>query len=467
MSLERNKRLAKDIAIYSVGIIGSKFLAFLLFPVLTFFAAREEFGYYDIALEVVLFILPLSTLVMRESTFRLLIDSNDETYKKHILSTTLFIEVVVFIIILIIASILPFLFTIRYLTLIILSIYIYSLYEIYIQAVRSVYSSTHFVLINLITSFFTLTFVFLFYFVLKRGLIEALFVGNILSRTLGMLIIELPRRRITGCLSLSAVTKKYIKEIFNYSLPLLGTAIAFAIITSTGKFVVNYLYGNEYSGILGASQKYMVVLLILGTAFYQAWQVTAVKHFKAQGSEKFFSEVFNKYAVTLGLLVLIISFGLRSFKGLLIGSAYHQSIDLIFVYCISSVFFCLSLFFEVIYQCTKQTSKILYSIVSCAAFAPLLTFVLTKYFGLMGNLAALSIAYIYMFIFRLIQTRSTMMIRLNKSFLFLFSGLLIGGFFFYYTQNKAIDYVILCIAIVLLCYFLLTSRKYFFKKKET
>ena len=159
MSLERNKRLAKDIAIYSVGIIGSKFLAFLLFPVLTFFAAREEFGYYDIALEVVLFILPLSTLVMRESTFRLLIDSNDETYKKHILSTTLFIEVIVFVFILVLASLLPFFFTIRYLSLIILSIYIYSLYEIYVHAVRSVYSPTHFVQVSVITSFFTLTFV--------------------------------------------------------------------------------------------------------------------------------------------------------------------------------------------------------------------------------------------------------------------------------------------------------------------
>jgi len=458
MSTDRNRQLVKDVVIYGIGNIGSKFLTMLLFPLLSFYIAREEIGYYDISLEAILFLLPLTTLQMRESTFRLLIDTTDESYRKSILSTTLFIETVIFAVILVLAAILPFFFTIRYFPLIILSIYAYSFYEIYIQAVRSVYSSTQFVVANIICSFFSVSFVLVLYFVFKRDIIEALFAGNILSRITAMLIIELPRRKVVGVFSIRYVKKQSLKEIFSYSIPMLWTAVSFAVITSSGKFIVNYFGGNENSGVLALSQKYMVILLILGLSFYQAWQVTAVKNYNEKGSEKFFSEVFNKYAVVLCLLVLVISFGLRSFKAYLLGSDFYQSADLIYLYCASALFFCLSIFFEVTYQCTKQTSKILYSIISCAIITLPLTIILTKYFGMLGNLTALTIAYSYLFVFRYFQTKSTLPIQLKKEFFLSSAGLVTGGVIFYGAHNRLVDYLIFFIAALLLCYFLFISR---------
>ena len=462
--LDRNKRLAKDIVIYGFGNIGSKFLAMFLIPFLTFYVAKEELGFYDTALEAILFMLPLTMLQMRESTFRLLIESNDESYRKHILSSTLFIEGLVFVLLFAIACLLPSFFTIRFLPLIVLSICTFSFYEIYIQAIRSIYSSTYFVLISIITSFLTVTLVLLLYFVFKRPIIEALFTGNILSRLTAILLIELPRRKVIGVFSFRYVKKEYIKEIFSYSIPLLGTALAFGIITSSGKFIVNFIWGVEYNGILGAAQKYAFILAILGTTFYQAWQVTAVKNFKEKGSEKFFSEVFNKYTVVLCLLVVVISFGFRSFKAYLIGPGFYQSVDLIYIYCVSSLFFCLSVFFEVTYQCNKQPRKILYSIVSCAFITVPLTFLLTKYYGLMGYLAALTFAYAYLFIFRYFQTKSTLPISLTKEFFLSCTGLIAGGVLFYGTKNQVIDYLFFFFAALLLSGYLLNARKYITRK---
>jgi len=462
MSHDRNKTLAKDVVIYSIGNIGNKFLMFLLFPVLLFFMEREELGSYDIPLEVVLFLLPVVTLQMRESTFRLLVDNQDETYRRNILSGTLGIESIMFTIVLLIAVLLSFFVSIRYFHLIILSIYAYSIYEIYSQAVRSIYSSTQFARLNIINSLLIIVLVLLFYFVFKRG-VEGLFWGNILARMLSISIIEIPRRQVVRNLSFRFIKKTHIKEILSYCIPMLAAAIAYGLITSSGKFIVNYLYGDEQSGILAAAQKYMYILLVLGLSFYQAWQVTAVKNYQEQGSKQFFTVVFNKYIVVLCLLVLCISFGLRSFKSFLIGPEFHQSIHYIFVYCVSSMFLCLAWFFETIYQCTKQTKKILYSIVSCAVFAPLMTFVLTKYFGVMGNLIMLTLSYAYLFIFRYFQTRSTLPVRLQKDFFLSLTGLITGGLFFYFISNPVIDILIFLIASLLLACFLFVSRKYFIK----
>jgi len=456
--LNRNKQLATDFLIYGIGNVGNKFLLFLLFPVLMFFMEREELGSYDIPFEAILFLLPVVTLMMRESTFRLLIDSSDPSYRRAILSATLFIEGIVFIIVLAVAILLPFFFTIRYFPLIILSIYVYSLYEIYLQAVRSVYSSKEFAFINIVNSTLTILLVLLFYFVLKQG-VESLFTGNILSRLLSIIIIEWPRRKIVNNLSIRAVKKEHIKEILSYSLPILVASIAFGIIASSGKFIVNYFYGNSLSGVLAGAQKYMTILLVIGTSFYQAWQVTAIKNYQASDREIYVSDVFNKYTLALSLLVLCIAFGLRSFP-FLISPEFQQSIDLIYLYCVSTVFLCLAMFLEIIYQYTKQTSKLLYSTFSCACFTPVLTFILTKYFGVTGNLIALTIAYAYLLIFRYFQTKPILRVGLKKEFFFSLFILTAGGFFFYFLQYRAIDYIIFFSTALFSIYILFGSRKY-------
>ena len=457
--MERNRELAKDVIIYGIGNIGNKFLMFLLFPVLMFFMEREELGSYDIPLEAVLFLLPIVTLQMRESVFRLLVDNKDESYRRHIISGTLCIEGIMFTIVLLIAVVLSFFVTIRYFHLIILSIYAYSIYEIYLQAVRSVYSSKQFMFLNILNSMLIIVLIVLFFFVFKRG-VEGLFWGNILARFVSIAIIEIPRRKIVRVISFRAVRKTYMKEILVYALPLLWSSLAFALINSSGKFIVNYLYGDAHSGILAAAQKYMFILLTLGASFYQAWQVTAVKNYQSPGREKFFSEVFNKYASVLCLLVLCISFGLRAFKTWLIGPDFYQSVDLLFIYCVSAMFLCLAQFFEIIYQCTKQTSKVLSSIVSCAVVAPLLSFVFIKYFGVMGNLITLTLSYAYLFIFRYFQIKSALPVRLNKDFLFSFILLTAGGIIFYGTYNRIVDFAVLIIATLLLLYYFLISKKY-------
>ena len=463
MKQERNKKLFKDIIIYGIGNIGSRFLALLLIPFLAFFLERDEIGYYNLALTAILFLLPVATLQMRESTFRLLIDNDDSVYRKNILSTTFFIESGVFLLILLISFCVPFFFNIRYFGLIVASIYIYSFYEIYLQVVRVIYSSVKFALMGIITTFLTVVFSLTLFFVFDRG-IEGLFIGNILARIVSVVIIELPRRNFVKSLSLKHIKKEYAKEVLKYCLPMLLTAVSFGVITSCGKFIVSDVLGLQDNGDLALSENFVTIILILGFTFYQAWQVTAVKNYREEDSPVFFSEVFNKYAILLSLLVIFISFGLRSFSFILIDDKYLQSIDIIFIYSVGAMLYCFALFLEITFQCTKQTSKILYSILTCAIITPVLSYIMILQFGLMGNVIALCISYAYLFIFRYFQTKKTLPISLNKEFFIALALLIISGLVFHFIHNKIIDYTVLSLTSILLLYFFYISRKYISKK---
>ena len=397
---------------------------------------------------------------MREPIFRFLVNNDDETYRKSILSTSFFIESGIFALIFIISLFLPFFFHIQHYHLIIISIYIYSFYELYMQVVRVLYSSTKFMIMGITTSFLTVTLSILFFFLMNRS-IEGLFVGNILSRIISMAIIELPERKFFKSLSIKHIKRIHIKEILSYSLPMLIAALVYGTMSSCGKYIVSYYFEFADNGDLAISEKYTTIILVLGLTFYQAWQVTAVKNFRGEGSSAFFSEVFNKYAILLSLIVICISFGIRSFDFILIDEKYHQSLDLIFLYGTAIMFYCFAIFYEIVFQCTKQMSKILLPLLTCAVITPAISVILIKEFGIMGNVSAICISYAYLFIFRYFQTRKVLHIKLGKGLYFSILLLATNGFLFYGIHNRYLDYSILTASTIsLLLYSFYMKNKY-------
>ena len=454
----RNKKLASDILIFGIGNIGSRLLVLMLYPVFAFFVESNDLGYYDIALSTIVLLIPVVTLQMREATFRLLIESKDESYRKSILSTIMFIEGCIFVLLLIISFITPLFFSIRYYILIVLSIFTYGFYELFIQYVRVEYSPKNYALTGILTALLTTAFSFSLLFLFDLGIIS-LFIGNIAARIASMLFIEIRKGRFLKNLSFFNIKKEYIKDVLRYSLPMLVTAVAYGVVSFSGKYIINHYLGEDYNGYLGFAEKFASIIIILGITFYQAWQETAVKNYREKDSSTFFSKVLNEYVVLLSLLVICISFGLRSFP-FVIPEEYHQHINIIFIYCLGSIFYCFALFLEITFQCTKQTSKIIYSILTCAIITPLISILLIKHYGLMGNVIALCISLVYLFFFRYFQTLHILPIKLNKGFYLSMILLGISGTIFYTVQNNYLDYSVLFIASFILLYYLSLMRKY-------
>ena len=75
----RGKKFFKDFGIYSIGILGTRIVMFLMVPFYTYFIAdTAKFGYYDFCSQICLFLIPLTTLQMREASFRILFETENE-----------------------------------------------------------------------------------------------------------------------------------------------------------------------------------------------------------------------------------------------------------------------------------------------------------------------------------------------------------------------------------------------------
>ena len=68
--MNRSRKFINDIFIYAIGNLGSKLITFLLVPLYTYFIAPDDFGYYDIALNISFLGIGVLSFQLRDGVFR-------------------------------------------------------------------------------------------------------------------------------------------------------------------------------------------------------------------------------------------------------------------------------------------------------------------------------------------------------------------------------------------------------------
>ena len=83
----RKSKFLKDFGIYTIGVFGTRVITFLMIPLYTYFVENpSNYGVWDLCLQATIFLLPLSTLQMREAAFRFLYDEDENAQKTKIIS---------------------------------------------------------------------------------------------------------------------------------------------------------------------------------------------------------------------------------------------------------------------------------------------------------------------------------------------------------------------------------------------
>lgn len=438
-----NKNLNRGILIYGVGNVGSKLISMFLIPLVSFVILPEDLGYYDLVMTIIFFMLPITSFQLKETLFRFLLDEKSDEVRNKVIANVFFILIVL----LLISSLLFISFHlikgVRLFSLVLISIIVYSFYEVYIQYIRAILSSLFFVKINIINSFLVLTFSLIGVFLLKQSII-ALFLSNIFARLLTLTYVELSRGGLLKYNKLDFLDKKLFKELINYSLPLLPAALLMAFIISYSKFEIFKTMGLTDNGIFAIVEKFAIPIQILGLSFYQSWQEVAIKEYNKSKDLYFSSSVFNKYSLLLALILIIYTFGLRFLSKWLIAPTYSASVGLIYSYCCAFWFYSMSMFFDLAFQCRRDTRLYLPSLISCFLFVPFYTDFLADHYGMDGIVFSAFISYVYLFIFKLIQTRSYLKIQLQWQF---FISIFLMSVFYFVDKYSDIEMFNLIVSI--------------------
>jgi len=211
----------KDIGVYAIGNIGSKLITFLMVPLYTYFVHdTSDFGYYDVCLTVCLLLLPFFTLQLRDGAFRFLLDCDDETQRRRIVSFVARTMLSSLFVTLLVAVVLALFTHIDYLGYTVGLLIAMSLQEVYSQVFRGLGNNRAFVMVGILSALGIGVFSVIFVAYMGWG-IKGIFLANIIARVLALLLVEAKVRLITRHTSWNINIGKVGWEILRFTLPLL------------------------------------------------------------------------------------------------------------------------------------------------------------------------------------------------------------------------------------------------------
>lgn len=404
------RTLLNDTFIFALGSIGVKFISFFLVPYYTNILTTSEYGSVDLVTSFSNIIISVASLAIHEAVLRFGL-SKDVNQKSVISNTAVILTASVFLII----CFTPFLRMYDALSpwvpqlALIASIHMIN---------DSLFSYTKVLRRNrlyaLVSVLYALVFALLNIFMMSvlKMRVEGYLCANIIT-LLFVTIILLFFAGIRKDIRLGNLDFPLMKEMLFYSAPLVFDRISWWIIQSVSKIVLEVHATTAALGLFSAASKLPTLLSVVTAIFHQAWVLSAITDYEHGADKKFFSTVFNYYSLIMVLATSVLTLGTKIFMRFYVGAAFYESWRSVPILLFGILFYAYSSFFGSIYSAAKKNKQIAFSTGCSAVVALVLSLVLIPRFGFMGAAAATAGSYVFLSIFRCINSRKYLKVEFN------------------------------------------------------
>lgn len=448
----RSSKFIKDIGVYAIGNIGSKIITFLMVPLYTYFVHdTSDFGYYDLCLTVCLLLLPFVTLQLRDGAFRFLLDCNDDSQRQRIVTfvsrtmlTTMSVSVLAAVAIAMVTSV-------QYIGYVVGLLIAMSVQEVYSQVFRGLGNNKAFVAVGMLAALGIGIFSIIFVAVLGWG-IKGIFLANIIARILALVLVESRVRLITTNTRWSINYRDVGRDIVRYTLPLLPGSLCWWLTGSSDRLFITHFLGLDINGVYAVAIRFTGIINTLGIIFYQAWQETAILQYNSPDRNRFFSKTFNTYIFLLAIIFVGYVFMLKVNYGWLVADEYSESLNYIYPLGLSALIFAMVGFFDMGYQCAKDTKRTLPAIVLAAVVNVTLNFSLINPLGIYGVITTLLVTYLVLVIYRWHDMKRYFTLRFDRRTIIPIIVTLASAAPFYYNHNALLDITFMIIALAVIAF---------------
>ena len=410
--MSKYKKLGKNTALMFLSNFGSKIVTFIMLPYYTSKLTQEEYGSIDLMNTVLLFIMPLLTFQIVDALFRLPMGKTADE-KSEYFSSAIFMVVTSSFLFLLISPLIRRNPIIReyyfYLLAIFLISYLKNIMKEFLRVIGRVdlYMQSEIL--------YTFTFTLLNILLIPKLAIRAYFISIIASNflTIGNSFL---RGGLYKYLLVNKIKKKILKEMIFYSLPLMPTAIMWWIMNLSDRLLISHYKGLEELANYSVANKFPVLITTLWSIFYKAWQISAIEEYGSEEYENLYNNIFSLLSVILISGSLFITISIKHFLPILVKGSYLDSWKYIPILTLSSVFSAISGYLGVTYTVKKNTKWILLTTLLGAFINISLNIILIPSFGNIGAASATLLAFLAVFIFRLLQTRKDVKVYLSILF---------------------------------------------------
>ena len=134
----------------------------------------------------------------------------------------------------------------------------------------------------------------------------------------------------------------------------------------------------------------------------------------------------------------------------LVASEYRESLNYIFPLGVSAVIFAIAAFFDMGYQCAKDTKRTLPAIVLAAIVNVVLNFVLIKPLGVYGVILTQLVTYLVLVTYRWYDMKRYFVLKINPRILVPVTVILLSAIPFYYSPSPWIDIAFMVVALAII-----------------
>ncbi len=406
--------LMNNTFIFAISTISSKLMVFLLMPLYTRLLTPADYAVMDIIVQSSNLIIPLVFVGMSEAVIRYSLDKSVRKSDVFTVGITTCLKGFVAFLLL-----LPLLTLYEHTADYIIYIYLYvisaCLRGVCTQFTRGIGYVRLYAFDSVFATITILIFNVIFMVVFRLG-VTGYILSIIFSNLISVLFLALSAKLHRYFKPIN-YSKKVRRQMISYALPLIPTTIFWWIMNVSDRYLVEYFTDATTMGLYSASYKIPTIIFLISSIFTQAWQLSAISEYDQKDKDKFYSRVFNLLMSAVFSAASFIILAIKPFTFILMEASYHSTTQTAVVLVLAMVFSCFCTFYSSFYMASKKNNMSLVTTLVGAVMNLLLNILMIPIIGAQGAAVSTFISYFSVFVFRVIDTRRFVKLKINYTVL--------------------------------------------------
>jgi O-antigen/teichoic acid export membrane protein len=400
--MSRVKTLLNNTLVFTVSEFASKLLAFFMLPVYTRVMTTEAFGASDLINSTVGLLMPIFTLSISNAALRFAMNKDDDT--SYVFSFGIKVIFAGFILLILAVPL--------FLRINIINDYLFWFYAIYITSALSNYLNQFARGINkiklvgisgVLNTVVVIVSNIILLVVFHLGVIGYL-VSFIISYVIGSIVLFVGGG-MYRYLTIHSGEKILRKNMLQYSIPFAPNSLSWWLNNTANRYIIIAFCGVSQVGLFSAAARIPTILVTLQNIFLQAWLLSAISVYESEDKSEFFTKGYKFLNITMLLGCCILIAFIKPISSFLLSTEFYIAWKYIPFLLISVIFGALAGFLGSLYSASTKTNMLFVTTLVGGIISIGINFLLVPFFGPLGASIASVLAYMTVWIMRLIDTR--------------------------------------------------------------
>ena len=414
--MSQYKKLTYNTFFMLVGNIGTKMLGFILLPFYTKFLNPQIYGELNLITALISFVTPILTLELSGAMFRLSSGKDEREQNKYLITGILYTLPIIFIcfsFLNLVSKLLNQNYIQKYFITLLLT-FIFNFINGMIR--EKLRCNSEIKLYTLIGMMETVLIITLNIFLVPRYFLF----GMLLSSLIGSFCIMnflLLKIKFFSLINSENLSKKLYKEMLMYSFPLIPNAVIWWVMGLSDRFFIKYYHNFELVGLYSVANKYSLLITTLFGIFYKSLQISALEEFKTKNYPKFFKDVFFSISDLMIVSSMFLIYFIKFIVEISVSKEYFVVWQYVPLLLVVTLFNSYSAILGVNYLVNKNSKGVLKSSLIATVVNICFNFILIPKYKIFGAIIATILAYLTLFIIRIIESRKNVKIQIDFEFI--------------------------------------------------